>query len=83
MIWDRANTIEDDVPPKRYSSFLLRCWHVGETQLRIKIEHIQSDASTQVDTYEAAVAWLSMQSAGTAMDHAAPNRQARRVDGEE
>jgi len=32
---------------------------VGEGELRIKIEHIQSGSSTQVNTYEAASAWLS------------------------
>ncbi len=56
---DRARTFQDRSRRKRYSSFLLRCWHVGQGELRIKIEHIQSGDSTQVDTYEAAVAWLS------------------------
>ncbi len=56
---ERAQTLEDDSRSNRYSSFLLRCWHVGEGELRIKIEHIQSGESTQVDSCEAALAWMS------------------------
>ncbi len=59
MMADSAQTFKDHSKPERYSSFLLRCWHVGEGELRIKIEHIQAGTSTQVDTHEAAVAWLS------------------------
>ena len=56
---ERADTFEDHSQPRRYSSFLLRCWHVGKGGLRIKLEHIQSGDSTQVDSYEAALDWLS------------------------
>ncbi len=56
---DAAQDFEAHSLPERYSSFLLRCSHVGKGELRIKIEHIQSGDSTQVDTYEAAVAWLA------------------------
>ncbi|HSH83477.1 MAG TPA: hypothetical protein VLA19_33505 [Herpetosiphonaceae bacterium] len=82
MTTDGAHTYAHQSPPRRYSSFLLRCWHVGEGELRIKIEHIQSGDSTQVDTYEAAVAWLSEQCARTAVDPPAPSGQPSRVDGE-
>ncbi|MDP9352894.1 MAG: hypothetical protein M3P51_15340 [Chloroflexota bacterium] len=56
---DAAQDFEAHSLPERYSSFLLRCWHVGKGELRIKLEHIQSGDSTQVGTYEAAIAWLS------------------------
>ncbi len=56
---DSTPTNPAQVTPTRYSSFLLRCWHVGRGELRIKLEHIQSGNSAQVDTYEAALAWLS------------------------
>ncbi len=59
MMTDRADTDEDQSQPRRYNSFLLRCWHVGAGELRIKLEHIQSGSSGQVDSYEAALAWLS------------------------
>ncbi len=59
MMIERADTSEDHSHPRRYNSFLLRCWHVGAGELRIKIEHIQSSESAQVNTYEAATDWLS------------------------
>ncbi len=82
MTTDGAHTYTEHAPLRRYGSFLLRCWHVGEGELRIKVEHIQSGDSTQVDTYEAAVAWLSERSARTATDPPAQSDQASRVDGE-
>ncbi len=59
MMIDRVDTYDDHAHPRRYSSYLLRCWCVGDGGLRIKLEHIQSGDSTQVDSYEAALAWLS------------------------
>ncbi|HSH79739.1 MAG TPA: hypothetical protein VLA19_14540 [Herpetosiphonaceae bacterium] len=59
MMIERADTYEDHAHPKRYSSFLLRCWCVGQGELRIKLEHIQSGDSTQVNSYDAALTWLS------------------------
>ncbi len=56
---DTAQALEDHSPPRRYNSFLLRCWHVGRGELRIKIEQIQSGDSTQVETWEAALDWMS------------------------
>ncbi len=82
MMADGAHIYTDHSPPRRYSSFLLRCWHVGEGELRIKIEHIQSGDSTQVETYEAAVAWLSERCARPATGPPAESDQASRVDGE-
>ena len=81
MMTDRAHTIEDHAPQRRYSSFLLRCWHVG-SQLRIKVEHIQSGESTQVNTYEAALTWLSEHCTRTATDQPASSSQVRLADGE-
>ncbi len=83
MITNKDPTNEEHTPPRRYSSFLLRCWHVGETQLRIKIEHIQSADSTEVDTYEAVVARLSEHCDRTTTDHPASNRQANRIADDE
>ncbi len=57
---DRDRTREDYTSPSRYNSFLLRCWHVGEGELRIKVEHVQSGDSTRVVTFQTAVAWLSV-----------------------
>ena len=59
MKTNEFHTLADPTPPSRYNSFLLRCWHVGDGELRIKLEHIQSGGSVQVDTYEAATDWLS------------------------
>ncbi len=50
---------QEHPPSKPYNSFLLRCWRVGEGELRIKIEHVQSGDSTRVSTCEAAIEWLS------------------------
>ncbi len=41
MMTDGADTLGPHTAPKRYNSFLLRCWQVGEGELRIKLEHIQ------------------------------------------
>ncbi len=59
MMTNEAHALADNTPPRRYNSFLLRCWDVGQGELRIKIEHIQSGGSVQVDTHEAAADWLS------------------------
>jgi hypothetical protein len=80
---DSAHTYEDHSQSKRYSSFLLRCWLVGEREPRIKLEHIQSGESTQVDTYESAVAWLSEHCAPEATAHGAPSGRASLVDDEQ
>ncbi len=79
---DSTPTNGDQAPPTRYSSFLLRCWHVGEGELRIKLEHIQSGTSTQVNTYEAALAWLSGHGARSAADQSALSGQGSRRDDE-
>ncbi len=65
---ERARTLKDHSQSKRYSSFLLRCWHVGEGELRIKLEHIQSAEAVQVETWEAAFDWMSEHCALTAHD---------------
>ena len=44
---------------KRYGSFLLRCWHLGDDAQRLEIEHIQSGARVRVASITAAVAWIS------------------------
>jgi hypothetical protein len=47
------------VMTQQYSSFLIRCWSLDGGQHRIRIEHIQSGASTQVSTLIAALTWLN------------------------
>ena len=59
MMTDDAHALEGHTSHKRYSSFLLRCWHAGDGQLRIKLEHVQSGDCVQVETDGAATAWLS------------------------
>ncbi len=59
MMTDRAHNFEDHSALKRYSSFLLRCWHVGESELRIKLEHVQSGEVAQVEAWAAALDWMS------------------------
>ena len=55
----------------QYSSFLIRCWHVGGDEQRIKIEHIRSGESTRMVTLAEAMAWMSAHcSEGSADDPA-------------
>jgi hypothetical protein len=42
----------------RYTSFLLRCWRLGDGRRRIELEHIQSGARARVASLEAACAWI-------------------------
>ena len=42
----------------QYISFLIRCWHVGGHEQRIKIEHIQSGESARMVTLAEAMAWI-------------------------
>ena len=43
---------------RRYSSFLIRCWRVGEGEERLQLEHIQSGACTRVLTLGEALVWM-------------------------
>ncbi len=43
---------------QHYTSFLVRCWRLGGDQRRIRIQHVQSGAETQVSSLAAALAWL-------------------------
>ena len=43
---------------RRYTSFLLRWWHLDDHQQRIKIEHVQSGEGVQVAKLADALAWL-------------------------
>ncbi len=79
MMTNSTHTFEDASSLKRYSSFLLRCWRVGEGELRIKIEHIQSGNETQANTYEAALVWLSERCCGP-VDHPACDALGSQVD---
>ena len=44
---------------RSYDSFLLRCWGLESERPRIKLEHVQSGASTRVTTLAAALAWIN------------------------
>jgi hypothetical protein len=43
---------------RRYTSFLIRCWRLGDGTERLQLEHIQSGARTRVVTLGEAVAWM-------------------------
>lgn len=45
----------------RYSSSLIRCWHLASGTQRIVVEHIQSGEQTAVPTLDAAAAWIEGQ----------------------
>jgi hypothetical protein len=51
---------------RRYSSFLLRCWHLPSGACRIAVEHIQSGARTRAASLAAAVGWMDSQTADQA-----------------
>ena len=51
---------------RRYSSFLLRCWHLPGGACRIAVEHIQSGTRTRAASLAAAVAWMDSQTADQA-----------------
>jgi hypothetical protein len=41
-----------------YTSFLIRLWRLGQSQTRVKIEHIQTGEVTQVKSLADALTWL-------------------------
>ncbi len=41
-----------------YTSFLIRLWRLGQSQTRVKIEHIQTGEVTQVGSLADALTWL-------------------------
>jgi len=47
---------------RSYDSFVLRCWGLRGERLRIKLEHIQSGASTRVTNLTAAMDWIRARS---------------------
>lgn len=42
-----------------HTSFLLRCWNIGQRDERIEIEHVQHDSKIVVRSMSAAVAWIA------------------------
>jgi hypothetical protein len=44
-----------------YTSFLIRLWRLGQSQTRVKIEHIQTGEVTQVGSLADALLWLEGQ----------------------
>ena len=49
----------------RYTSFLIRHWHLADGARRVAIEHVQSGERVVVPTLGAALAWLDAQADGT------------------
>ena len=49
--------------PHRYTSFLLRHWHLAEGEVRITVEHLQTGAAITVASLAAATSWLGEQTA--------------------
>lgn len=47
--------------PKNLRSFLVRCWQLGDDQIRIEIEHIQSGDKVLVESIDAALDWIGAQ----------------------
>lgn len=43
---------------RHYTSFLIRCWHLDGEEKRIRVEHIQSGETSQLDTLLKVVAWI-------------------------
>jgi hypothetical protein len=60
---------------RQYSSFLIRCWHLGEQEQRIKIEHVQSGDRTVVASLAAALAWLNIHWREQCEESASPGEQ--------
>lgn len=48
----------------RYSTYILRCWHLPDGARRIAIQHVQSGHSASVATLAAAVDWLDQHVGG-------------------
>ena len=51
-----------------YSSFLIRLWGLGEGQLRVRLEHIQSGEVMQVETLKEALAWVEARANGPPLE---------------
>jgi hypothetical protein len=68
---------------QQYASFLLRCWRLASGEQRIKVEHVQSGASTQVETLAAALAWLEAHPTSPVRDAATAVEREAEPPGEE
>jgi hypothetical protein len=56
----------------RYSSFLLRCWRLGDGRRRIEVEHIQTGIRARVASLAAASAWIETCQARPAVTSGSP-----------
>lgn len=56
----------------RYTSFLLRHWHLAEGELRITVEQLQTGAAVTVPSLAAATAWLGEQTASASSPEWSP-----------
>jgi hypothetical protein len=43
---------------RRYRSFLVRCWDLGDHERRIEVRQIQTGESTRVSSMSAASTWI-------------------------
>lgn len=50
---------------KHYSAYMLRYWQLDNASERVEIRHINSDATTRVNSLDAAIVWLREHSAAT------------------
>jgi hypothetical protein len=66
---------------QHYASFLVRCWRSSDEEERIKIEHIQSGESVQVETLAAALVWIDEH--GTPVRVVGPDEEERRSRAED
>ena len=47
---------------RRYSAFMVRCWHLANGQQRYAVEDIQTGTAIRVPSLAEAFAWLAAQS---------------------
>ena len=64
---------EDKRVARLYTSFLVRCWHVGSGAQRIEVQHIASGTRTVADSFASAVDWMRARSTGEPAAQPAPS----------
>jgi hypothetical protein len=47
---------------RRYSAFMVRCWHLASGEQRYAVEDIQTGAAVRVPSLNEAFEWLALQS---------------------
>ncbi len=59
---------------RKHSSFLLRCWELGNDEQRIEIEHIQSGTKVLARSVADAVEWICEQGDASTQHGQAPGQ---------